>query len=258
MPAGVTYPRVLATSRVKTSGRACPKASQYRSDLTTDSGRFRGPAASGGTYRDRSGRALVDYPRPSVAVDTALLTLVPDGVGWQPSVLEVRRTEGRGWALPGTFLHEGERLIDAVLRSLRDKAGVIGLQLRQLQVFDDPRRDDRGWVLSVAHLDAVSVDVLHDRFPDASRLVPVAAPGVLPYGHLVMIALAVHELRERYRALPDPTGFLGETFTLRDLRFVHEALAGGQLQRDTFRRAMDPFLAPTGAVDSGRRGRPAE
>lgn len=27
-------------------------------------------------YRDSSGRALADYPRPSVAVDTALLTVV--------------------------------------------------------------------------------------------------------------------------------------------------------------------------------------
>ena len=66
-------------------------------------------------YRDSSGRTLADYPRPSVAVDTALLTVVPDtGL----SVLLVRRMEGKRalWALPGTFLHEGERLTDAVTR----------------------------------------------------------------------------------------------------------------------------------------------
>ena len=100
-------------------------------------------------FRDSTGRSLADYPRPSVAVDTALLTLDPEqGL----VVLQVRRNDEPGWALPGTFLHEGERLADAVKRSLRDKAGVRGLHPRQLHVFDDPNRDDRGWVLSVAHV----------------------------------------------------------------------------------------------------------
>ena len=100
-------------------------------------------------FRDSTGRSLADYPRPSVAVDTALLSPDPEqGL----VVLLVRRTDGTGWALPGTFLHEGERLADAVKRSLRDKAGVRGLHPHQLHVFDDPNRDDRGWVLSVAHV----------------------------------------------------------------------------------------------------------
>ena len=101
-------------------------------------------------YRNSHNHPLADYPHPSVAVDTAVLT-VPNGGAL--SVLIVRT--GDGWRLPGTFLHEGERLANAVLRSLQVKAGVTGLSPRQLHVFDDPHRDDRGWVLSVAHLDAV-------------------------------------------------------------------------------------------------------
>ena len=100
-------------------------------------------------YRDTSGRNLTDYPRPSVAVDTAVLALDPEqGL----VLLEVRRPTGMGWALPGTFIHEGETLAEAVDRSLRVKANVRGLHPRQLHVFDDPTRDDRGWVLSVAHV----------------------------------------------------------------------------------------------------------
>src|SRR5215469_6518494 len=110
-------------------------------------------AATAG-YRDSSGRTLADYPRPSVAVDTALLTVLPGEK--HLSVLQVQRPEPPGWALPGTFLREGERLIDAVRRSLQDKAGVEGMSPRQLQVFDDPHRDSRGWVLSVAHVDVVT------------------------------------------------------------------------------------------------------
>src|SRR6478609_2637441 len=128
-------------------------------------------------YRDSIGRSLSDYPRPSVAVDTAVLT-VDTALGLV--VLEVRRPTGTGWALPGTFLYEGETLADAVDRSLRMKANVRGLHPRQLHVFDDPRRDDRGWVLSVAHIDVVRPDQLASRFPQKTRLVPVGAPGQLP------------------------------------------------------------------------------
>src|SRR6476619_5400804 len=131
-------------------------------------------------YRDAGGRTLSDYPRPSVAVDTAVLTLdTALGLG----VLQVRRPRGAGWALPGTFLHEGETLADAVDRSLRDKANVRGLHPRQLHVFDDPTRDDRGWVLSVAHVQVVRPEQLADRFAERTRLVSTHAPGRLPFDH---------------------------------------------------------------------------
>src|SRR4051812_47939943 len=105
-------------------------------------------------YRDASGKTLTDYPRPSVAVDTAVLTVAPDRRGLH--VLLVRRNgkdDGSDWALPGTFLHEGETLAEAVLRSLKEKAGLLGRAPQQLHVFDAPDRDPRGWVLSVAHVD---------------------------------------------------------------------------------------------------------
>src|SRR5215469_6212484 len=152
-------------------------------------------------YRDSSGRTLADYPRPSVAVDTALLTVLPGED--QLSVLQVLRPEEGGWALPGTFLHEGERLIDAVRRSLRDKAGVEGMSPGQLQVFDDPERDSRGWVLSVAHVDVVRADRLERRLADRTRLVPADRPGKLPYGHEKIIERAAAAVRMRYARSPD-------------------------------------------------------
>ena len=154
-------------------------------------------------------------------MDTALLTLDPEQ---RLVVLQVRRTEEPGWALPGTFLWEGERLADAVKRSLRVKAGVRGLHPRQLHVFDDPNRDDRGWVLSVAHVDVVPAERLASRFAADTRLVPVETPGRLIYDHRVSIAEAVKHIRSRYAAAPDPDRLLGDEFTLRDLRRTHEAL----------------------------------
>ena len=208
-----------------------------------------------GTYRDSSGWTLADYPRPSVAVDTAVLTLDPK-LGLV--VLQVRRMTGPGWALPGTFLRAGETLADAVDRSLRDKANVRGLHPRQLHVFDDPHRDDRGWVLSVAHVEVVQAERLESRFAEKTRLVPVGAPGRLPYDHAGIIARAVDHIRSHYADKPDPDRLLGDEFTLRELRLAHEQIAGRSLQRDWFRRTMEPQLVATGRMTRGTRGRPAE
>ena len=133
-----------------------------------------------------------------------------------------------------------------------------GLHPRQLHVFDDPDRDDRGWVLSVAHVDVVRVDQLASRFPTTTRLVPVDSPGRLPYDHADIIARAVEHLRSRYASTPDPDHLLGDAFTMRDLQLAHEQIAGRELQRDWFRRTMEPQLVATGITTSGTRGRPAE
>jgi 8-oxo-dGTP diphosphatase len=211
-------------------------------------------------FTDTAGKSLTDYPRPSVAVDTALLT-VPAGSDTL-HVLLVRREgshEHGEWALPGTFLHDGERLADAVLRSLRDKAGVEGVRPRQLHVFDAPDRDDRGWVLSVAHLDVVAWSRLERAvtMPDDVRLVPFADVAGLPFDHDAIVALAVTALRDSYRRAPDPDQLLPEPFTLLELRRLHQAILGETLPKDTFRRQMQPLVRHTGTHKEGEVGKPA-
>ncbi|MCC3291768.1 NrtR DNA-binding winged helix domain-containing protein [Arthrobacter sp. zg-Y1110] len=209
----------------------------------------------------RTPLSLLDYPRPSVAVDTAALTVAGDEL----MVLLVRRREEHHageWALPGTFLRERETLADAVLRSLRDKAGIEGRVPQQLHVFDDPDRDDRGWTLSVAHVDAVPFRELEAPLQsDDVRLASIAEEAdliaALPYGHADMVLLALERMRQDYAQTPDPAGLLHDPFTLKELRDLHEAVAGRPLMRDTFRRQMEPQLAGTGQMSDGTRGRPS-
>jgi 8-oxo-dGTP diphosphatase len=212
-------------------------------------------------YRDSAGRTLADYPRPSLAVDTALLTVVPGEDCL--SVLQVLRPEGldgdpAGWGLPGTFLHEGEQLLDAVQRCLRERAGVEGTRPRQLHVFDKPDRDQRGWVLSVAHMDVVRLERLNGRLYERTRIVPADDPGILPYDHTEIIQRAVATVRASYELAPDPERLIPGPFTILELRLLHEAVVGRKFQRDSFRRLMEPQLTGTGKMTSGSRGRPAE
>ena len=179
-------------------------------------------------------------------------------------VLLHRRTGDKAgtWALPGRFLRERERLAVAIERTLEEKCGlpardITGRAPRQLHVFDDPDRDDRGWVLSVAHLLVLPIE----------RLDPVVAehPGLaiapirndhavlpdtqkqLPYGQDEIIAT------------PDPERVLAtDTFTLSELGVVHFAVLGKENWAiDTFRRKMSRQLRETSAEKRGGPGRPA-
>lgn len=229
------------------------------------------------TWQDESGRTLADYPRPSVAVDTALLTVVPGDPQDHLAVLLHRRADGGEpsrapgrWALPGSFLHAGERLSDAVARSLAAKCGIHDVTPRQLHVFDDPARDERGWVLSVAHTAVVGYRALMTRVdvrPDlhlasvsdgeVGRALLPAPQRDLPFEQGEIVAYAVAELRRRYSAALDPDRLLPEPFTLSALRRLHEAVEGREWQKDTFRRRAEPTLVETELLSSGEVGRPA-
>ncbi|GAB2477064.1 NrtR DNA-binding winged helix domain-containing protein [Jatrophihabitans fulvus] len=218
----------------------------------------RRPAAR--TPKNAGSGGFAGAARPYLTVDVAMLGLIDDGSGgWALSVLEVKR-DGGGWILPGVLVGEGERLAAAASRALAEAAGLPGVppaSARQLRVLDAPDRDDRGWVMSVGHVVVATDEQWEGRGP-STRVVAASSPGRLPYGHGEIVAAAVADLQARYAAAPDPDGLLGDSFTLRDLRLVHEAIAGHELQRDTFRRSMEPMLASTGDVLVGGRGRPAE
>lgn len=148
------------------------------------------------------------------------------------------------------------------MRALRDKVGVTGREPQQLAVFDDPGRDERGRVLSVAHVDVLPRDRLTAttgvlapieggvvRLPDGA--------GGLAYDHDDVVAYALEHVRAVYRREPDPAGLAGDEFTLLELQTVHAAVQDEPLQKDTFRRRTADQLVGTGAVREGTVGKPA-
>lgn len=195
--------------------------------------------------------SLSSHPRPSVAVDVALLTVAAatdDDPAARLKVLVQRRSaHPRGPVLPGRFLREGETFADAVAATFTEKVGLdIGdAEPRLLRMYDDPARDERGWVLSALHVLALP----HDRLGDIhGELQPVDAWGHLANGrhlgfdHDDMLASAVRRMRGHYEAAPDPYRLLGDSFTLGQLRELHEGVLGEPLLKDTFNRRMKQYL----------------
>ena len=196
------------------------------------------------------GKQLTDYPRPSVAVDVAVLTVRDDAL----QVLVVEHRLG-GPALPGTFLHQDEVLAQAAARALRKKAGLTDVEFTQLHVFDALDRDERGWVLSVGHSGALAAELM----PADAMLVPIVDGGpaeALLFDHNDIVRRAVSALRLQYGQSLDPAALLGDGFTVRQLRRIYEAIYGHPLMKDTFRRIVAPHVTPTGETGNDF-GRPA-
>lgn len=225
-----------------------------------------------------------EYPRPSLAVDVVVLTVARGEHRPRLGLLVIRRESyAKGsWDLPGAFLLEHETTSEAVRRTLHEKAGVADLQPHLLAVFDDPRRDPRGWVVSLAY----AAFVPHGRLVDASnsqdaRIAPIRSPQpllielpdaqrALPFDHADMVDVAVRKLQAKYDLgthdgqvpEPDPEDLMTHTpFTLTELRQVYECIQGRPIHRDAFARRFDPALSQTGSLTPagqvGTGGRPA-
>ncbi|MCA1228650.1 NUDIX hydrolase [Saccharopolyspora sp. 6M] len=126
-----------------------------------------------------------------------------------PHVLLIRRgwdPFAGSWALPGGYVDQGERFAEAAARELREETGLHTANLTQVGVFDDPDRDPRGRVVSVAFgalLDHVPAPVAGDDARDA-RWVPLseALNGPLAFDHHEVLAKAHRVLTTRLVEVP--------------------------------------------------------
>ena len=218
------------------------------------------------------------YPRPSVAVDIALLT-VADGALHAALVQRAGHPQRGRWALPGGFVRPGESPEDAVGRVLRVTTGLTDVYTAQLATFGDPDRDPRGWVVAIAYYALVPVDRLRaglttaddfvlarvlvpDGTPLAASAVAVAESGEIPlaFDHAAILGRAALRVRGRLWYAPIAFELMPDEFTLRDLQLTYEALLGRETDKNSFRRRIlaSGLVAPVGRRRAGMRARPAE
>src|SRR3546814_3523972 len=117
------------------------------------------------------------------------------------------------------FLRKGATFAAAGRATLSEKVGIEDpvAEPRLRKMYDDPRRDQRGWVMSALHVLALPVQALADASGDllavdeAGRLVDRRH---LVFDHDDMLAAAVQRMRSHYEATPDPYRLVGNSFTL--------------------------------------------
>jgi 8-oxo-dGTP diphosphatase len=203
--------------------------------------------------------AASDFPKPSVTVDMAIITLR----GEELQVLLVKRDvapyKGR-WAIPGGFVHMNESLEAAARRELREETSVADVYLEQLYSFGDPGRDPRGRVISVAYIALVPAPLAVEAGSDAreARWWPLSHLPALAFDHDKILQYALTRLR--YKIEYSAAGFrlLPERFTLSELQRAYEIILGEPLDKRNFRRRIiqAEIIEPTDHLRSGE-GRPA-
>jgi 8-oxo-dGTP diphosphatase len=207
------------------------------------------------------------FPPFGVTVDVALLTVRSGAL----SVLLVERDTHpfRGaLALPGGFVRPDEDLEAAAVRRLERETGVrrAAAHVEQLGAYGDPGRDPRMRVVSVAYL--VFAPDLPPPVPGRGtrsvawrRVAEVEAPA-LAFDHEQVLAAAVERARAKLEYTPLAAAFVGEYFTVAELRRVYEAVWGRPLDPRNFHRKVTGtpgFLVPVGrpAPVGPEGGRPA-
>ncbi|GIJ68970.1 NUDIX hydrolase [Virgisporangium ochraceum] len=224
------------------------------------------------------------FPPVAVTVDVVALTIRDAAL----NVLLVQRGsppyEG-AWALPGGFVRPAEDLYGAAARELAEETGLTTLRrvhLEQLASYGAPDRDPRMRVISVAYM-ALAPDL-----PDpasgtdarAAAWVPIALLGLpeatheepdrtrparqrpgttrrLAFDHTQILFDGLERARAKLEYSPLATSFVGEEFTIAELRAVYETVWGGTLHAGNFHRkvlSVPGFVESTGT--STERGGP--
>lgn len=197
-----------------------------------------------------------DFWHPSVATDAVILSLRNGML----SVVLGKRSDGKGWALPGGFIKRGESLDDCVKRELKEEAGIEVPFLTQFKNYSDPQRDDRHQTISVAYLAVhpsgklrlkADTDVTDVGWFNVDEL------PILAFDHNQICSDAVIFAKDLVEKQPELVfAFHQGEFTLTELQQTYAALAGKKYAAENkrnFRLWVSKFGDSAGLVeDTGK------
>lgn len=136
---------------------------------------------------------MAEFRNPLPTVDVFIE--LPDG----GIVLVRRRNPPHGWALPGGFVDEGERLDLAAIREAREETGLEVELLEQFFTYSDPARDPRRHTISTVFLARASgVPTGGDDAAEARAFPPDELPElVFDHGRIVADVLRYRRTGKR-------------------------------------------------------------
>jgi len=200
---------------------------------------------------------------PLVIADVALFTL---DRGSLKTLLIQRTNAPTGWALPGGLLDPSidRSLDDTATRVLASKTHINLFHLEQVIVRSGPKRDPRGWSISVLYLALLPSDKLHAVVGNKTEAIAWCDPEHtghrLVFDHDLMLKEALRVLRNRVTDGALPLHLLPLRFTLTELQHTCEAILKVKLDKSAFRRQIrnSPWLSKVpGAYLRGAQ-RPAQ
>ena len=188
---------------------------------------------------DLSGRAHGATHEVALAVSTVIFALGAQGLRI-PLVRRIREPFGGMWALPGGPIGAVEPLEASAGRNLLETTGLQPTYLEQLYCFGDVDRSPGERVVSVVYWALVRSD--EAALAEEGENVRWFAADDLPelaFDHNTIVDYALWRLRTKMEYSRIAHAFLGETFTLAELREVHEAVLRRPIDPANFRRQVE-------------------
>ncbi|WP_411722208.1 NUDIX hydrolase [Mycetocola sp.] len=200
-----------------------------------------------------------------VAVSTVIFALRPHPetgrmTVWMPLVRRIRDPFLGRWALPGGPLEPDEDLAESAARTLAETTLLTPQYLEQLYAFGNIDRSPGERVVSIVYWALVrseeadvAVETENVRWFEADSVPELA------FDHDLIVDYALWRLRNKLEYSHIAHAFLGDTFTLSELREVHEAVLQKPLDPANFRRQIEGSgqVVPTEHLQTGGRHRPA-
>jgi hypothetical protein len=207
----------------------------------------------------------VDDASVALAVSTVIFALRQDEASglatvWLPLVRRIREPFDGQWALPGGPLGAAEDLATAARRTLGETTGLTPGYLEQLYAFGDVDRSPGPRVVSIVYWALVqSEEAQRASVGENVQWFPADDLPALAFDHNLIVDYALWRLRNKMEYSRIAHAFLGETFTLTQLREVHEAVRGRALDPANFRRSIEgsDAVVATDQRVTGTRHRPA-
>lgn len=178
---------------------------------------------------------------------------------WLPLVRRIREPQCGRWALPGGMVGVDESLEGAARRNLAETTRLEPAYLEQLYAFGDVDRSPDRRLVSIVYWALVRPDEAERlTLGDNVQWFPADELPELAFDHNLIVDYALWRLRTKMEYSAIAHAFLGDEFTLAELRRVYEAVLQKPLDPANFRRQMESSgaIEPTGGVVTGGRHRP--
>ncbi len=199
----------------------------------------------------------------ALAVSTVIFALRTNTRGESelviPLVRRIRAPYEGQWALPGGPLNSQEDLAEAASRTLLETTALEPRYLEQLYAFGQKDRSPDTRVVSIVYWALVAGEEA-DRAIQSDNVKWFSADELpeLAFDHNLIVEYALWRLRTKLEYSRVAHGFLGESFTIAQLREVYEVILGKPLDPGNFRRTVEASgaVVATGQRLAGTRHRP--
>ncbi len=182
------------------------------------------------------------------------------------------------WSLAGGFVEPTKTLEITALNVLKNKMHINNLYLEQLYTFDNPSRDPRMRIVSVAYMALVNRQELPMALQQADNWFTVNRQNgkliltnennpelkldlsdneCLAFDHAEIIQTGLIRLKNKIEYTDLAFHLLPAEFTLTEMQNVYEAILGKKLLAPAFRRVVKSQVTATGNMTGGLGHRPS-